>query len=83
MAQPATPIPALESPPRAAPLGFALTGRADSEGPANRVLAELTLALNSEDGIADRWKAGQSLRFIVVSCGLFWLTAAVALYTLH
>ena len=53
------------------------------EGPANRALSELTLALSNETSSEGAWNIGKSLRFIVVSCGLFWLAAATAYFALH
>ena len=53
------------------------------EGPANRALSELTLALSDENSIEDVWSAGKTLRFIIVSCALFWLTGAAAYVALH
>ncbi len=50
------------------------------DGPANRALRELSLALAAGNAeIGPRWSPGQTLRFIVLSCGGFWLAAA-ALY---
>ena len=53
------------------------------EGPANRTVSELTLALSSEEADAGSWSAGKTLRFVIVSCGAFWLAAAAAYFTLH
>src|SRR6201992_4044032 len=45
-----------------------------AEGPANRALAELALALSQDTtDIGPKWSPAQTLRFIVLSCGGFWL----------
>ncbi len=53
------------------------------EGPANRALSELSLALSSETASEGFWSTGRTLRFVIVSCGLFWLAAAATYFTLH
>ena len=53
------------------------------EGPANRALSELTLALDGETETEGSWSTGKTLRFIVLSCGLFWLAATTAYFILH
>ncbi len=54
-------------------------------GPANRALSELSLALDvgTANSDADKWSTGKSLRFIAISCGLFWLTAVAVVIALH
>jgi hypothetical protein len=55
-----------------------------AEGPANRALAELALALSQDAaGIGPKWSPAQTLRFIVLSCGGFWLAAAALYVTIH
>ena len=54
-----------------------------AEGPANRVLAELSLALSAERAEPQKWSARASLSFIFATCGAFWLAAAVLFYTFH
>jgi hypothetical protein len=54
-----------------------------AEGPANRVLSELTLALSAGEPNAEKWSTRASLRFIFATCGGFWLLAAVLFYTFH
>ncbi|MEI9886091.1 MAG: hypothetical protein WDN08_06240 [Rhizomicrobium sp.] len=62
----------------------ALSGaHASDGGPANRALNELSLALSADAGGEAKWSAGKSLRFLVVSCGLFWLAIGAAYFTLH
>lgn len=82
MAQPAT-SPLEFSPdlgglrgPDLAPSGRGL------EGPANRALSELTLALGGEAETEGNWSAGKTLRFTIVSCGLFWLAVTTAYFIL-
>lgn len=53
------------------------------EGPANRALSELALSLSNETEAEGAWSTGKTLRFNIVSCGLFWLAAATAYFTLH
>ncbi len=52
------------------------------EGPANRALSELTLALSGGEAEEGAWSMGKTLRFILIGCGAFWLAAAVASYML-
>ena len=60
-----------------------LTVRGD--GPANRALTELALALSHDGdlGVGPKWSPAQTLRFIVLSCGSFWLAAAALYLTIH
>lgn len=54
------------------------------EGPANRAIDELRLAwadVMENDGA--KWSMGQSLRFILATCGTFWIAAAVLFYAVH
>ena len=55
------------------------------EGPANRALDELRLALAGEDFASheEKWSIGASVRLIIFSCGLFWIAAALSLYAMH
>ena len=55
------------------------------EGPANRALAELSPTLNGDLNAPDldSWSAGKSLRFVITSCGFFWLVGAIVFYALH
>jgi len=54
------------------------------KGPANRALAELSLALVAQEaGTGPKWSPGETLRFIVLSCGAFWLAAAALYVTIH
>ncbi len=76
MAQPATIVPDFP----AELYGIALPD--DRGGPANQALAELSLALSANEPDASKWSEGKSLRFIIASCSMFWITAAAALYSL-
>ena len=81
MVQPAHSISSFDSPPPA-PAAFEALGRT-GEGPANRVIAELTLMLQA-DTTADhdgKWSMPASLRLIFGICALFWLTAGALAYT--
>ena len=51
------------------------------DGPANRVQSELALALNVAQ--EEKWSMGASLRFIIMSCGMFWAAAGFAIYALR
>jgi hypothetical protein len=31
-------------------------------------------------GAAQKWKRGQTYRFVLISCGLFWIVAALAVW---
>ncbi len=81
MAQPATSISPLDF-SASAPAAFEPYMRS-GEGPANRVLNELALALDA-DTASDhdaKWSMGASLGLIFAMCGLFWLAAGVLAYT--
>lgn len=78
MAQPAT-SPFEFTPPR---IGDIAIGRG-FESPGNRALSELTLALGTEEEVEGKWSTGATLRFVFVTCGLFWLGAAMAYFTFH
>ncbi len=88
MAQPAIPPASFEF---SAPLAEVFSTdapqdvRSGYEGPANRALIELSLVLGAESiaRVDNKWGTQRSLRFIVVSCGLFWLTAAATYFVLH
>lgn len=77
MAQPAT-SPFDFTPPR---IGDIAVGRG-FENPSNRALSELTLALDAEP-VEGKWSTGATLRFIFITCGVFWLGAAMAYFTFH
>ena len=57
------------------------------EGPANRALSELALALDPDVAYGthddEKWPASQTLRFILVSCGLVWAITAAAFFLLR
>jgi hypothetical protein len=83
MVQPAHSISPFDfSPPAVAPAEFEAHART-GEGPANRVLAELTLMLQADTAAdhGDKWSMPASLRLIFVTCGVFWLAAGVLAYT--
>jgi len=80
VAHPAT-SPLNFTPPRGETTGVE-NGRG-LESPANRALSELSLALSGDEADAGAWSRGKTLRFIVLSCGVFWLAAATAYFTLH
>ncbi|MEI9989864.1 MAG: hypothetical protein WDM86_07480 [Rhizomicrobium sp.] len=53
-------------------------------GPANRALSELALMFGNEPlDDEGRWGAGKTLRFVVTSCGFFWLAAATVVLILR
>ena len=63
--------------------GLALVCDQD-ERPANRAVDVLRLAwadVMENDGA--KWSMGQSLRFILATCGMFWIAAAVLYYTVY
>jgi hypothetical protein len=82
MVQPASLQPESYAPPATAAL-FDLS-QDHGEGPANRTLDELRAAFGDiweNDGA--KWSMGQSLRFILATCGTFWIAAAALYYVIH
>jgi hypothetical protein len=82
MSQPASILSADFAP--GAPAVFEAFDTASHHGkaPISHAHAELSLAARGAE-IGPKWSPAQTLRFIVLSCGGFWLAAAALYVTIH
>ena len=65
-----------QAPPRAA-ARLASEADAASESPARRLQEQLEWSLADEAGETDRWSRRRAAAFVVVTCGSFWIAAAL------